>query len=1331
MADSKQAVIVPLTGSNYATWKVQCTMALKKEGVWGVVSGTETAPAEDADDKVKERYAVRRDKALATIVLSVDTSLLYLLGNPDNPLSVWRKLEEQFQKKSWVNRLNLRRKLHSLKLKDGESVQEHVKTMVETFNELSIVGDAITDEDRVVYLLASLPESFNTLVTALESNPSVPAMEIVIERLIHEERKLKDRGMPNESVSDRALATKQKMESRGPKCYGCQRYGHIRRNCPENMHHQAERRYSEHRLPVKKGKNVVHLTQDEQESGCDSETVVGLVTCHVLSAVESNEVNSWIVDSGATCHICNNKQSFLEFHSSKRPQHVTLGDGHSLSATGTGNVVIELLLGNNKTRQCHLSDVLYVPELSYNLLSVSKATEAGKRVEFHSTDCQIVDQEGKVVAVGLRKGNLYYLSCQQKRMEQAHMSDAQLNGRSKEFIWHKRFGHLNEKSLRILASQQLVDDFDYNISKQIPFCESCVEGKLHKIPFPSQGRTRAAIPLGLVHSDVCGPMSTQSLSGARYFVIFADKTHYVWVYFLKCKSEVFNKFLEWKSLVERLSNYKLKILRTDNGGEYTSREFSSFLKAEGIRHELTISKHPEQNGVSERLNRTLVESVRSMLVDAQLPHKFWAEALSTAVFLRNLSFTSTVPGMTPSQAWSGKKPSVNNLKVFGCAAYSHIPKDERGKLTPKARKCIFLGYGDAIKGYRLFDPIKGRVIHSRDVVFNENSLGIEKEQEKDFTQDISRSIDVSTEAESHDEAKEANEEKEEQALSDHENSTQSDDESPVIPRRSERTRQRPDFYGVYTCETEDTMREPANVNEALSSPEKEKWVDAMEKEMHSIKANEVWELVKLPEGKKTVGCKWVFKRKLDADGSIERHKARLVAKGYSQQQGLDYDETFSPVARFESLRMLLALAVQDGLCVHQLDVTTAFLNGKLEEEVYMDQPEGFVEKGKEGLVCQLKHSLYGLKQAPRCWNSILDKRLKEMEFTQTTSDPCIYVSKDQEPFIIGICVDDILLAGRSKQQINEVKLALAENFNVKDLGELSYFLGVKIVQDCKAGTIWIGQPIYTEGILKKYGMENCKPVATPADPGLKLTKGTEDSEYVKEKHYQSMVGSLLYLSMRTRPDIAFAVSHAARFCSKPTSQHLTAVKRILRYLRGTTHHGLLFKSNGSKSIIGYSDADWGGDITDSKSTTGYLFQLGGAAITWQSKKQTCTALSTAEAEYVALAGAAQEAVWLKQLNQELTGKAEPVMIHEDNQSTIAIAKNPQFHGRVKHINIKYHFIREQVSNHNIKLKYCQTSSMIADMLTKGLGRIQFKKLREMAGVVPLKDIKQSASEKEC
>ena len=552
MGDVKQVLIFPLKGPNYATWKMQCMMALKKEGVWRIVSGTEAPPAEDAAADTREQYVGRRDKALATIVLSVDPSLLYLLGNPVDPVAVWRKLEEQFQKKSWVNRLNLRRKLHSLILKDGDSVQEHVKTMLETFNQLSIVGDTITDEDRVVYLLASLPKSFSTLVTALESNPVVPDMEIVIERLMHEERKFKNYGVSSESESDGALADKHKVASKGPRCFECHRFGHIQRYCPERIRYLAEPRSFEYRKSNRqwnKGKrNEVHQTRDKWESESDSErNITGLVMSHALSTVECSETDSWIIDSGATSHICNDRRSFTDFHTLEKPQYVTLGDGHALSAIGTGNVYLELVLKNGKTGGCKLHNVLYVPELTFNLLSVSKAAEAGKRILFHSTDCQIVDWKDMVVALGDKKGNLYYLSCQKAKVK-IHVSDARLNDKSKEFIWHQRFGHLNERSLRTLASMQLVYGLDYNASKQLPFCESCMGGKLYKIPFSSKGRNQAVVHLGLVHSDVCGPMSTESLSGARYLLTFVDdKTHYTWVYVLKSKSEVFSKFLEWKA----------------------------------------------------------------------------------------------------------------------------------------------------------------------------------------------------------------------------------------------------------------------------------------------------------------------------------------------------------------------------------------------------------------------------------------------------------------------------------------------------------------------------------------------------------------------------------------------------------------------------------------------------------------------------------------------------------------------------------------------------------------------------------------------------------------
>ena len=326
------------------------------------------------------------------------------------------------------------------------------------------------------------------------------------------------------------------------------------------------------------------------------------------------------------------------------------------------------------------------------------------------------------------------------------------------------------------------------------------------------------------------------------------------------------------------------------------------------------------------------------------------------------------------------------MRVFGCAAYAHIPNDERKKFDLKSKRCILLGYGTEVKGYRLYDPVRCRVIFSRDVVFNESKLGIEENQEKQSEshrieiQSDSGDQDVSVGSEIID--KEVNEE-----------------EMPEL-RRSQRTRQKPDYYGVWVNAMEDLSEEPATFKDALASPDKDKWRDAMQKEIQSLAKNHVWDHVESPKDRQVVGSKWVFRRKVGENGVVERYKARLVAQGYSQKFGQDYEETFSPLVRFESIRMIISLAAQYQLKLYQMDVTTAFLNGELEEEVYMRQPEGFIAEGQEHLVCKLKRSIYGLRQSPRCWYFALDCKLKEMGFRQTPSDPCLYVSTEGEMFFV-------------------------------------------------------------------------------------------------------------------------------------------------------------------------------------------------------------------------------------------------------------------------------------------------------------------------------------------
>ncbi len=340
---------------------------------------------------------------------------------------------------------------------------------------------------------------------------------------------------------------------------------------------------------------------------------------------------------------------------------------------------------------------------------------------------------------------------------------------------------------------------------------------------------------------------------------------------------------------------------------------------------------------------------------------------------------------------------------------------------------------------------------------------------------------------------------------------------------------------------------------------------------------------------------------------------------------------------------------------------------------------------------------------------MLNDQLNIMGYIQSESDPCIYRRCEGEMFNIGVYVDDIVLAAKKEEQLKNVKQALAKRFDIKDMGKLHYFLGLKVVQNDEANEVWIGQPVYTQNLLKKFGMEDAKSVKTPVDTCTKLVKGTEDEEKFDQKMYQSAVGSLMYLSVGTRPDITYAVNNVAKFSSRPNTQHWIGVKRIMRYLKGTTKFGLLYSKETSSKCVGYSDSDWGGDLDDRKSTSGYFFQIGSCPVSWRSKKQSCVALSTAEAEYMALASAGQEAVWMRLLISELCASSvEELIDYEDNQSAIQIAKNPQFHRRTKHIEIKYHFIRE--------LRYCPTEEMIADLLTKGLGHDQLVKLQFLAGV---------------
>jgi transposase InsO family protein len=520
-------------------------------------------------------------------------------------------------------------------------------------------------------------------------------------------------------------------------------------------------------------------------------------------------------------------------------------------------------------------------------------------------------------------GKLYQLDCEPVFMEHVSVASNENNIN----VWHQRLGHINEQQLKMIIERNLINGVTFQRSADLSFCRGCVEGKMHRKPFKPVGEIRSVQRLQLVHSDVCGPMHTESLGGYKYFVTFIDDySRCCSVYFLKQKSEVFEKFKEFEAIVTNECGRQIGALRTDNGGEYVLTEFEAYLKLKGIRHEFSVPHVPEQNGVSERMNRTLMECARTMIAHAGLPNSYWAEAIATAAYVRNRMPTAVFSGgITPYERWYQRKPNVSHLKVFGCIAYAYVSDAERRKLDKKAKELRFVGYSKKSKGYRLFDDETHKIITSRDVIFNETVF------DKRQVRQNMVNVEIGSET--------------------------TENKSMEETRHSERQRRPPVRFGfdeyADTAMTDPHIQhfaykschivEPETLDEALASDYAKEWKAAADQEYKALIENDIWDLVELPRNRKSVGCKWVFKVKYADNGNVEHFKGRLVAKGYTQKYGIDYDETFSPVVRFSSIRALLAFAVQSDMQIHQMDVVSAFLNGRLDDEIYMQQPDGYIQ----------------------------------------------------------------------------------------------------------------------------------------------------------------------------------------------------------------------------------------------------------------------------------------------------------------------------------------------------------------------------------------------------
>lgn len=1347
---------------------------------------------------------------------------------------IWRNLEEMYLGGSAQEQSLAKQEIANYKYKGG-SMRTYCNELGTLFSECASLGAPETAFNQVHTLAMRLPREYDTIMERLNTKLQSKWnwSETVNWIIVHEAtlkarndvsggqafltswRQEKEENQGDNGYQD--FSTRGRGRGRGSRhgsirgrgrgggientCHFCKKPGHFIVNCFKLAELRGE---GSNTNGDKKGKALAANAKERQLEEKEDPDLINLLLkanlddskkvktkkekC-MFGGIKGTPDDGWIIDSGATMHMCRDKKYFVDMRVVGVIE-IEIADGTILTSNLVGKVELPVLLNGQKTI-VHLSDVVYIPTLNKNLFSTSVIdkkgfatnSEEGIFTVSYKGEPYLVAKRGdfglfRVILMNDKNGVAYYSGVCDNLM-----------------LWHKRMGHVNGDKLMKMKKKDVVNGMVFSDQSVMADCSGCGQGKVHKQPFPDEAVFRGTCVLDLVHTDLWGPSRVSSLSGNRYMMTITDDwSRYSRVYFLKYKSEALETFKAYKAWSEKLHGVPIKRLRSDNGGEYTSLRFENFLKDEGIQHQKSVPYSPEQNGVAERLNRTLAESARSMLADKKIGMKFWAEAMNCANYIKNRVLTSAVRDVTPYEKWNGHKPDVSGFKVFGSQIYHLSNEQGKDKLEPKGIPGYFLGYDENTKGYRIYDLKRNDVVLVRNLIVMDEVLSvdpfkynkiitirtvIEEEKEEEESKSIKPRDKEMSEMPKHYESEDdedvqenveeenKNENTMEENLSElldlGESKDRGDRNSELFSELEERREEKiPEKHtssrmpSILASEFEGGRRtsrrikermerasqqanaamskgshpmEPQTYKEAIACPEANRWTTAINEEMASIMAANTWELVELPPGRKPIGCKWVFKLKLNPDNSIERYKARLVAKGYTQKEGIDYEETFAPVVRFPSVRILLSIAATEDMEVHQMDIKTAFLHGELEEEIFMKQPEGFEETGQENLVCRLIKSLYGLKQAPRQWNIKLDKFLTELGFIRLSSDHSIYVSEDENGIIfIAVYVDDLLVISKSLEKIAKLKSDLKSRFEMKDLGEAKYILGIQMERDREKRIIRLTQKEAIGNMLEKYQFEKANGCTTPmelkkhnegnAEGGVIIlddSMGLEEVEFMRNIPYRQIVGSLIYFMNCTRPDISAAVGVLSRSLNRPRKKDWEGVKRVMRYLVGTRHLWLHLGGKDTK-ITTWSDASYG-DVPSRRSTSGFILQIGEGACCWSSKQQKVVAQSTMESEYMAACGAVKELMWVKALMGELGWlKSGIEKIFCDNQAAIAIAANPRHHFKSKHMDIRLSFVREKVENRIIALEYRSDAEMIADMMTKPIPSPKLTYCREKSGL---------------
>ncbi|GJR32020.1 putative ribonuclease H-like domain-containing protein [Tanacetum coccineum] len=957
--------------------------------------------------------------------------------------------------------------------------------------------------------------------------------------------------------------------------------------------------------------------------------------------------------------------------------YVSFGHGRG-KITGKGII---------KTGKLEFENVYFVKELKYNMFSVSQICDNKNSVLFTDSECLVMgkdfklDDDTHVLLRTTRQQNMYSIDL---KNIVPHKNLTCLIAKASEdesMLWHRRLGHLNFKTMNKLVRNNLVKGLPSKSFENIHTCVACLKGKQHKASCKTKLVSSITKPLHTLHMDLFGPTSVSSLNHKWYCLVVTDDfSRFTWTFFLKSKDETSSILRNFITEIENLKDLKVKIIRCDNGGEFRNKEMDEFCTRKGIKREFSNARTPQQNGVAERRNRTLIEAARTMLADAKLPVTFWAEAVNTACYVQNRVLVNKSQNKTPYELFNGRSPAIGFLRPFGCHVMILNTLDHLGKFDAKGDEEVANQTMEENVSTLRFIALP-KWFHKAQMETSIDSSKKNDDSQKEQDRIISNSDAPKSSGNSNPTAtaKDLTTDQVEPILSSTvetkvptvsllvpidclsippiigpvdthiqtRQKTKNMEEQSFIAIIHQKTNLKLLQYCLFSCFL--SQEEPKKIFDALKDPS---WVEAMQEELLQFKIQNVWVLVDCPKGVRPIGTKWVLKNKRDERGIVIRNKARLVAQGYTQEEGIDYEEVFAPVARIEAIRLFLAYASYMGFTVYQMDVKSAFLYETIDDEVYVMQP-------------------------PRFQDSQFPDRVLQ---------------------------DDIIFGSSNPKLCREFENLMHDKFKMSAMGELNFFLGLQVLQ--KKDGIFLSQDKYVVDILKKFRLSDVRSANTPMDREHPWGKN-RTGKNVELHLYRSMIGSLMYLTA-SRPDIVFAVCACARHQVTPKESHLHAVKIIFRYLKGYPKLGLWYPKESPFDLVAYSDSDYGGASQDRKSTTRGCQFLGRRLISWQCKKQTIMATSTTKAEYVAAASGCGQVLWIQNQLLDYGYNFMNTKIYIDNNSAICIVKNPVYHSRKKHIEIRHHFIRDCYEKKLINVDHVHSDDNIADLLTKAfdVGRFQ-------------------------